>query len=52
MTTTAIVLGLYIVSWDYTRAVRDTINSTELLSNQGENSSNFYFIMVPLRKKY
>ena len=23
-----------------------------LLSNQGENSINLYFIMVPLRKKY
>ena len=23
-----------------------------LLSNQGEKSINFYFIMVPLRKKY
>ena len=26
--------------------------STGLLSNQGEKSINFYFIMVPLRKKY
>ena len=25
---------------------------TGLLSNQGEKSINFYFIMVPLRKKY
>ena len=25
---------------------------TGLLSNQGEKSINFYFIRVPLRKKY
>ena len=28
------------------------ILATGLLSNQGEKSTNFYFIMVPLRKKY
>ena len=28
------------------------INFTGLLSNQGEKSINFHFIMVPLRKKY
>ena len=29
-----------------------SLTLTGLLSNQGEKSINFYFIRVPLRKKY
>ena len=41
---------------DLTAGNRQAANSwddnTGLLSNQGEKSINFYFIRVPLRKKY
>ena len=32
--------------------VHNFLELTGLLSNQGEKSIHFYFIMVPLRKKY
>ena len=47
-----LILTLGLASFQGSLRVWDVQCYTGLLSNQGEKSINFYFIMVPLRKKY